>query len=92
MGNISNRARNHSDANIALGPILKMYIPGQIRIFNALNSDGYSTSNALPSGNNKRYFSIGSDNGLAPTRQQAIIWTNDGKFIDAYMGHLASMS
>ena len=22
--------------------------------------------------------SIGSDNGLAPARQQAIIWTNDG--------------
>ena len=22
-------------------------------------------------------LSIGSDNGLAPTRQQAIIWTND---------------
>ena len=32
--------------------------------------------------------SIGSDNGLAPTRRQVIIWTNDGKFIDAYMHHL----
>ena len=31
----------------------KMYIPGQIRIFNALNSDGYSTGNAPPSGNNE---------------------------------------
>ena len=31
---------------------LKMYIPGQIRISNALNSDGYSTGNAPPSGNN----------------------------------------
>ena len=51
-GSISNSARYHSDANIALGPILKMYIPGQIRIFNALNSDGYSTGNAPPSGNN----------------------------------------
>ena len=51
-GSISNSARYHSDANIALGPILKMYIPGQIRIFNALNSDGYSTCNAPPSGNN----------------------------------------
>ena len=69
-----------------------MYIPGQIRIFNALNSDGYSTGNALPSGNNKQYFSIGLHNGLAPTRQLAIIWTNDGKFTDAYMGHLASKS
>ena len=49
---ISNSARYHSDTNIALGPILKMYIPGQIRIFNVLNSDGYSTGNAPPSGNN----------------------------------------
>ena len=27
---------------------------------------------------NKQYPTIGSDNGLAPTRRQAIIWTNDG--------------
>ena len=45
-------ARYQSDASIALGPILKMYIPGQIRIYNALSSDGYSTGNAPPSGNN----------------------------------------
>ena len=51
-GSISNSVRYHSDANIALGPILKMYIPGQIRISNALNNDGYSTGNAPPSGNN----------------------------------------
>ena len=25
-----------------------------------------------------QYASIGSDNGLAPTRQQAIIWANEG--------------
>ena len=29
---------------------------------------------------------------LAPSRRQAIIWTNDGKFTDAYMRHSASMS
>ena len=62
-GSISDSARYHSDANIALGPILKMYIPGQIRIFNALNSDGYSTGNAPPSGNNA-------------WRHQAITWAN----------------
>ena len=45
-GSISDSARYHGDANIALGPILKMYIPGQIHFFNALNSDGYSTGNA----------------------------------------------
>ena len=32
------------------------------------------------------------DNGLVPVRRQAIIWTNDGKFTDAYMRHSASMS
>ena len=37
-------------------------------------------------------FHQGSDNGLAPTRRQAIIWSNDGKFTDAYMRHSASMS
>ena len=35
---------------------------------------------------------VGPDNGLAPARRQAIIWTNAGKFIDAYMRHSASMS
>ena len=35
---------------------------------------------------------IGLDNGLAPTRRQAIIWTNDDCFTDAYMRHSASMS
>ena len=37
-------------------------------------------------------ISIGSDNGSAPTRRQAIVWTNDGYIIDAYMRHSASMS
>ena len=35
-----------------------MYIPGQIRIFNALKSDGYSTGIAPPSGNNGRYSEV----------------------------------
>ena len=38
------------------------------KIFNEIYSQG----------SNKQYSSIGSDNGLALTRQQAIIWTNDG--------------
>ena len=42
--------------------------------------------------NSNQYPSISSDNGLAPTRRQAIIWTNDGKFSDAYMRHPVSMS
>ena len=36
---------------------------------------------------NEQYSIIGSDNGLAPTRRQAIIWIDDGKFIDAQMHH-----
>ena len=43
-------------------------------------------------GSNEQYSSIGSDNGLAPARRQAIIWTNDGLFTDAYMRHSASVS
>ena len=39
-----------------------------------------------------KYPSIGSDNGLVPIRQQAIIWTNDGKFTNAYKLRSASMS
>ena len=41
---------------------------------------------------NQQYSSIVSDNGLAPSRRQAIIWSNDGYFADAYMRHSASMS
>ena len=29
-------------------------------------------------GSNQQYSIIGLDNGLAPSRRQAIIWTNDG--------------
>ena len=46
----------------------------------------------VSNGPEKQYSNIGSDNGLAPTRQQVIIWTNDGKCTDAYMHHSVSMS
>ena len=39
----------------------------------------------------QQYSSTGSDNGLAPSRWQAIVWTNNGYFNDAYMHHSASM-
>ena len=42
-------------------------------------------------GSNLQYSSTASDNGSAPTRRQAIIWTNDAKFTDAYMRHSASV-
>ena len=31
----------------------------------------------FPKGSNEQYSSIGLDNGLSPTRRQAIVWTND---------------
>ena len=40
---------------------------------------------------NQQYYNIGSNNGLAPARQQAISWTNDGCFTDAYMHRSASV-
>ena len=48
----------------------------------------------VPKGPSNNFPRIGSDNdnGLAPTRRQAIIWTNDGEFSDAYIRHPASMS
>ena len=35
---------------------------------------------------------IDSDNGLAPSKGQAITWTNGCQFTDAYMHHSASMN
>ena len=39
-----------------------------------------------------KYSGIRSDNGLAPTRRQAIVWTNDGLFTDKYLCHSTSAS
>ena len=38
----------------------------------------YSLTEVCSQGSNRQWYSIGSDNGLAPIRRQAIIWTNDG--------------
>ena len=38
----------------------------------------------------QQYSSIGWDNGMAPSRRQAIVWNNGGWFTDTYMLHLAS--
>ena len=38
----------------------------------------YNFTEVCSHGSNQQYSSTGSDNGLAPERQQAIIWTNDG--------------
>ena len=36
------------------------------------------------------YSNFGSDNGLTPVGLQAIVWTNDSYFTDAYMRHSVS--
>ena len=41
---------------------------------------------------NWQYSSIGLDNDMELSRCQAIIWTDDVQFADAYMHHSASMS
>ena len=51
----------------------------------------YNFTEVCSLGSNYQYSNIGSDNGLAPTRRQAIIWTNHDKITDAYVRHLASM-
>ena len=48
--------------------------------------------NFIPEVQIQKYSSISSYNGLAPTRREAIIWTNDYYFTDAYMRHSASVS
>ena len=40
-------------------------------------------------GSSQQYSSIGSDNGLAPARRQAIIWTNDDQAYWRIYGSLA---
>ena len=52
----------------------------------------YDFTEVCLQGSKKQYSSIGSDNGMAPTRRQAVISTTDGKFTDAYMRHSASMN
>ena len=43
-------------------------------------------------GSNWQHIIIGSDNGLALNRRQAIIWSNNVLVTDAYMRHKASLS
>ena len=42
-------------------------------------------------GSNYEGYNIGADNGLAPERRKAVIWSNDG-FLCERMRHSASMS
>ena len=41
----------------------------------------------IPTATGNKSASPGSGNGLVPSRQQAITWTNTIEFIDAYMYH-----
>ena len=52
----------------------------------------YDVTEVCSSDSHQQYFSIASDNGLAQTRRQAIIWTNDDLITVAYMRHSASMN
>ena len=38
----------------------------------------YDDTEMCLEGLNQQYSIIGSDNGLAPTRRQAIVWASDG--------------
>ena len=59
-GIIYNSTNGHGDPNDAPGPMIDTDPPWQIRIFNVLDEDGYSTDNAPPSGNNDRFYSCPS--------------------------------
>ena len=51
----------------------------------------WNVTEASSLGSDLQYPSIASDNGLVPTRRQAIVWTNNDKIAHACMRHLASM-
>ena len=59
--------------------------------WNCINFDEVFTE-VYSQESNQQYSSIGSDNGLAPAKRQAIVWTKGGYFTDAYMHHTVSMS
>ena len=48
-------------------------------------------SQVCSQGSNQQYSSIGSDNGLAPPRRQAIVWAYVGQITNAYVRQSASM-
>ena len=48
----------------------------------------WNVNEVYSQGPNEQYSSIGSDNGLASTKRQAIMWTNDEYFADSYIRHL----
>ena len=53
---------------------------GKVLEWKCLNFHWYFTE-VYSQASNWQYISIGSDNGLALARQQAIIWTNDGRLL-----------
>ena len=71
--------------------ILQMTLSNAFSWMEILNFD-WNFTEVCSQGSNYLYSNIGSDNGLAPTRRQAIIWNNDTYITDAYMRHSASIS
>ena len=83
-----NETLTHSDEIDAILQTIFWYafLEQKCTDFNKNFTDVYSQKS------NSQYSSIGLDNGLVPTRQQAIIWTNDDYLTDACMCHSALMS
>ena len=67
----------HIEAETKWPPFSRRYFQMHFLEWKYMISDFYITE-VCSWGSNWQYSSIGSNNGLAPGRRQAIIWTNDG--------------
>ena len=69
--------RQHIEAETKWTPFRRRHFEVHFIEWKCLNSD-WNFIEICSEGFNQQYPSIGSDDGLAPSRRQAIIWTNDG--------------
>ena len=74
-----------------MAAIIQMTFQIHFLQWKCMNFD-YNFTKVFSWGSNLQHFSICTDNGLAPARQQAIVWTNDGQFTEAYMCHSAAVN
>ena len=84
-------ACKHIEAETRWPPFPRRRFQMHFLEWKCINFDGDFTE-VCSWGSKQQFPSIGLDNGLAPARRQAIIWTNEGWFTDAYMRHSAWMS
>ena len=66
----SSAASDENFVMLSLSKLKQIYFTQRLNFY-------WDFSEVCSLGSNQEYSSIGSDNGLVPTRWKAIIWTND---------------